>query len=254
MTSDASLLKFSLRLADNLFVLSHRLSELTSSNPTLEEDIAVANISLDLLGQARHVYSYCGETLENKNKSEDDYAYLRDEREFYNVKLVEQPNTDFAYVMARQLFFDTFQILFYESLIKSPNKDLSSIAEKGLKEIKYHYRHSSNWVIRLGDGTEESHQRMQEAVDELFTYTGELFSTDEVEVDLIKQGVIEDPNSFKSLWEKRVQEVLKEATIKTPSKETFMAFGGKNGVHTEYLGKILAEMQCLHRAFPGAEW
>lgn len=261
MTINNDYLKtFCLRLADNSFVLSHRLCQLASCNATLEEDIAVANISLDLLGAARIVYQHLAEmesacdSFESRFKSEDDYVYLRDEREYLNVKLVEQPNTDFAYVMARQLFFDTYMKLLYRKLQTSSYEPLKQLADKAIMEVRYHHRHSTMWVKRLGDGTDESHARMQAAVDGLYTFTGELFAVDEVEQHLSQEGVIADPASLWPQWRSEIELTLKEATLRVPDQEIFMAKGGRNGIHTEHLGPMLAELQYLHRAHPGVVW
>lgn len=249
---------YCLRLADNSFVLSHRLCQLASCNATLEEDIAIANISLDLLGAARIVYQHLAEkeseNSESSYKSEDDFVYLRDEREYLNVKLVEQPNTDFAFVMARQLFFDTYMKLLYRKLQTSSYEPLKQLADKAIMEVRYHHRHSTMWVKRLGDGTDESHSRMQAAVDSLYTFTGELFAVDEVEQHLSGEGVIPDPASLLPAWRNEIELTLKEATLTVPDQEIFMAKGGRNGIHTEHLGPMLAELQYLHRAHPGVTW
>lgn len=256
MAIDKNHLKtYHLRLADNVFVLSHRLCQLASCNATLEEDIAVANISLDLLGAARIIYQHlAAEFSDGKYQSEDDFVYLRDEREYLNVKLVEQPNTDFAYVMARQFFFDTYMELLYKELQGSSYTPLKELADKARMEVRYHLRHSSMWVTRLGDGTAESHQRMQAAIDGLFTFTGELFATDEVEEHLIAAKVIPDPQSLRAPWQSRVAEVLRAGTLTMPRDDVFMATGGRDGLHTEHLGPMLAELQYLHRAHPGVSW
>lgn len=246
---------YQLRLADNVFVLSHRLCQRASCNATLEEDIAIANISLDLLGAARIIYQHLAvEFSDAKYKTEDDYVYLRDEREYLNVKLVEQPNTDFAYVMARQLFFDTYMQLLYKELQSSAYGPLRELADKARMEVRYHFRHSSMWVKRLGDGTEESHRRMQAAIDGLYTFTGELFAVDDVEQHLIAEQVIPDPASLLGPWRQQIATILAEATLTMPGDDVFMATGGRNGLHTEHLGPMLAELQYLHRAHPGVTW
>lgn len=251
---NAHLKTYLLRLADNSFVLSHRMCQMASCNATLEEDIAVANISLDLLGAARILYQHIAETFEGPLKTEDDYVYLRDEREYFNTKLVEQPNRDFAWVMARQLYFDTYMQLLYRKLQTSPYAPLKELADKAIMEVRYHHRHSTMWVKRLGDGTDESHKRMQAAIDGLFTYTGELFASDEVEQHLVAEGVIPDPAELQAAWRHEVEHIVTEATLTMPSDETFMATGGRTGIHTEHLGPMLAELQYLHRAHPGVSW
>lgn len=255
MAIDQNHLKtYYLRVADNAFVLSHRLCQMASCNHTLEEDIAVANISLDLLGAARILYQHAAETFGGKYTSEDDYVYLRDEREYLNVKLVEQPNTDFAYVMARQLFYDTYSNLLYRKLQSSSYGPLKELADKAIMEVRYHLRHSTMWVQRMGDGTDESHRRMQAAVDDLFTFTGSLFAADEVEQHLAQEGVIPDPASLKAAWQSQIEQVFAESTLTMPDTQMFMATGGRNGIHTEHLGPMLAELQYLHRAHPGVTW
>jgi ring-1,2-phenylacetyl-CoA epoxidase subunit PaaC len=246
------LFEYCLWLGDNNLILGHRLSEWCGHGPILEEDIALINIALDLIGQSRTVLTYAGE-LENKGRSEDDLAYLRDCREFKNAMLLEQPNGDFAKTILRQFFFDAFHYHLYTQLIESKDKKLASIAEKSLKEITYHVRHSSEWVKRLGDGTTESHQRMQDAVEALWMYTDDLFVAADSEEELIKAGIVPELGEVKAAWIKQVSDVMKEATLLLP-ENTFMQKGSKTGKHTEHLGFLLAEMQFLQRAYPGASW
>lgn len=244
---------YCLRLGDNNLIASHRLAEWCSNAPILEEDIALVNMALDKLGQARFFLQYAAE-LEGKGRTEDDLAYRRAEREFLNVKMVELPRGDFAFTMGRELLMSAFDVLFYEQLIQSKDEKLSGIAAKSLKEAKYHLRHSASWVIRLGDGTEESHQRMQQAIDRLWEYTGELFLMDEVDHILIKEGIAVDLTSLHDKWKRNIQEVMEEATLKMPTDGWMQEPSKFNGVHTEYLGFILAEMQYLPRAYPDAQW
>jgi ring-1,2-phenylacetyl-CoA epoxidase subunit PaaC len=241
-----------LQLGDNALILSHRLSEWCGHGPVLEQDIALTNIALDLLGQARLLLSYAGE-IEGKGRSEDDLAYFRDAHQFRNVLLVEQPNRDWAHTIVRQFFFDAYHYYHYQALLHSADERLSAIAQKAVKEVTYHLRYSSEWTIRLGDGTEESHRRMQAAVDELWMFTGELTTPNEVEKQAAATGVGPDLAEIRSLWEAKVGDVLREATLQVPSNR-WMQSGGKDGRHTEHLGYILAEMQFLQRAYPGLTW
>ncbi len=241
-----------LQLGDNALILSHRLGEWCGHGPVLEQDIALTNIALDLLGQARLLLSYAGE-IEGKGRSEDDLAYFRDAHQFRNVLLVEQPNRDWAHTIVRQFFFDAYHYYHYQALLHSADERLSAIAQKAVKEVTYHLRYSSEWTIRLGDGTEESHRRMQAAVDELWMFTGELTTPNEVEKQAAAAGVGPDLAEIRSLWEAKVGEVLQEATLQVPTNP-WMQSGGKDGRHTEHLGYILAEMQFLQRAYPGLTW
>lgn len=252
MTQEEALLKYVLRMGDNSLVLGHRLSEWCGHGPQLEEDIAQANIALDLIGQSRNYLTYAGE-LEGKDRTEDDLAYLRTDRQFVNVKLVELHKGDYATTIARSFLFDAFHLPLQQALTKSPNERLAGIAGKAVKEVSYHLRHSSEWLVRFGDGTEESHARAQRALDELWMYTGELFAPDEAERLLAEAGVIPDLNAIKAEWDATVNKVLAEATLNRPA-DAWMARGGKEGEHTEHLGLMLAEMQYLQRSFPGVEW
>lgn len=247
-----SLVKYCLRIADSSLVLGQRLGEWCGHGPILEEDIALTNISLDLIGQARAFYTYAAQ-LENQGKTEDDFAFFRDEREYYNLLLTEQPNGDFGQTILRQFLISTYSYYFYSALKTSNDSTLSSLAEKSLKEVTYHLRHSSEWLIRLGDGTAESHQRVENAIDELWRFTGDMFDMDEVDELLIKEGIAINLASLKEPWEKKVKEVFLKATLKFPENQ-FMIQGSRNGKHTEHLGHLLTEMQALPRTFPGAEW
>jgi len=247
-----SLIDYTLHLADNALILGQRNSEWCGHGPVLEQDIAITNISLDLIGQARNFYQYAA-TLIGDNATEDSLAYLRKEREFKNALLIEQPNVDWAQTILRQFFFSQYQYLIFDQLQHSKDKQLAAIAEKSLKEITYHLRWSSEWVIRLGDGTEESHRRMQKAIDELWRYTGELFEASNYELEAMKDGFGVAVSQLKDEWMNKVKEIFSEATLSIPEK-TFMQTGGKEGKHTEHLGYILTELQYMQRAYPGCEW
>jgi len=241
-----------LRLGDNALILAQRLGEWCGHGPVLEQDIALTNISLDLLGQARMLFTYAGE-LEGRGRTEDQLAYFRDAHEFRNVLLVEQPNTDWAYTIARQFFFDTYNYYHYQALLKSSDERLAAIAEKSLKEVTYHLRFSSEWIIRLGDGTETSHKKMQAAIDDLWMYTGELTTPNASDLAVAAEGTGVDLLKIKPQWDAKVADVLQEATLQMPTAG-WMQSGGKDGRHTEQLGFILAEMQHLQRTYPGLEW
>lgn len=251
-----NLFTYTLRIADDSLILGQRLAELCGHGPILEEDIALTNISLDLIGQATSLFEYAAATehdLFPKLKSADDLAFLRFEREYKNVLLVEQPNGDFGQTIARSFFFDAFRMEFYTALLQSKDTQLAAIAEKSLKETKYHFRHSAEWMIRLGDGTTESHDRVQKAVNHLWKYTAELFFEDEVDTALIEQGIAVSLADIKENWTKHVMSVLEQATLSLPDNN-FVQFGGRTGMHTEHLGFLLAEMQYMQRAYPGMEW
>jgi ring-1,2-phenylacetyl-CoA epoxidase subunit PaaC len=252
MTKQEALFKYIIRLADNALILGHRLSEWSSYAPILEEDLALTNIALDLIGRAQALYKYAAE-IEGKGRTEDDLVYKRAERQFFNVLLVEQPNGDFAMTIARQIFNSAYELLFLEELSKSKDATLSALASKCLKEVRYHWRHGYDWFLRLGDGTEESHERMQKGIDELWMYTGELFEIDEIEMTLIEESIAVDNSALYDGWNKMVSDAIKEATLKRPA-DGYMQTGGRNGVHSESLGFILAEMQYLPRAYPEAKW
>ncbi|MBI3502693.1 MAG: phenylacetate-CoA oxygenase subunit PaaC [Bacteroidetes bacterium] len=252
MTNKEALFNYCLRLGDNNLILGHRLSEWTGRGPMLEEEMALCNIALDLLGQANSFLQYAAK-VEAKGRSEDDLAYLRNDREFFNTLLAEHPNGDYAFTIMRQFLMSAFDFYFYDELKKSSDETLAGIAAKAHKEITYHLRHSSNWAERLGDGTEESHSRIQNALDELWRFTAELFEMNEVDGLLLKEKISVDLKSIKPKWEKLVNEVLQRATLKIPVN-TFMQRGSRDGKHTEHLGYLLAEMQHLHRTHPGVQW
>ena len=252
MTEKEALFRYAVRMGDNSLVLGHRLSEWCGHGPQLEEDIAQANIALDLIGQARNYLTYAGE-VEGKGRSEDDLAYLRTDREYLNVLLTELHKGDYAQTITRSFLFDAFHLPLQQALTTSTDERLKGIAEKAVKEVTYHLRHSSEWLIRFGDGTEESHNRAQVALDDLWRYTGELFMPDEAEDMLAKAGIAPNLADIKKEWSATIDRVLTEATLKRPV-EGWMASGGKKGVHSEHLGPMLAEMQTLQRTFPGVEW
>lgn len=252
MTKQEALFKFLLRKADDSLILGHRLSEWCGHGPILEEDIALTNIALDLIGQATELYKYAA-TVEGKGRTEDDLAFLRLEKEYKNVLLVEQPNGDFGKTIARQFFFDHFENLLYEELTKSKDEHLAAIAAKTILEIRYHLRHSSEWMIRLGDGTEESSERVQRSVNDLARFTDELFYQDEVDEILIKEGIIPDIKKLKPEFEKSIGAVLSEATLTLP-ENNWQLGGGREGRHSEHLGFLLTELQYMQRTYPGMEW
>ncbi len=241
-----------LQLGDNALILGHRLGEWCGHAPELELDMALTNVALDLTGQARSLYQHAVE-MEGKGRSEDDLAYLRDGWEFKNVLLVEQPNQDFAFTIVRQFFFDSYNYFLHKELTVSRNEWLAGFAAKSLKEITYHLRFSSEWMVRLGDGTEISHQKAQHALDELWMYSGELTLPNETDLRMAAEGIAPDLAKIKSLTEEKIAEVLEKATLTKPAA-AWMQSGGKQGNHTEHLGFVLVEMQYLQRSYPGLEW
>ena len=248
MAQDEALFEYLLRLGDNCLVLGHRLSEWCGRGPALEEDIALANTALDLIGQARFWLALAGE-VEGQGRDADQLAYLRESRAFRNLLLVEQKNGDFAVTMARQFFFDAWHWLLLDKLQHSKDPRIAEIAAKAIKEVAYHLERSGDWIVRLGDGTEESHRRAQAAVDRLWVYTGEQFEADEVE-----RAIGVDVAALRQPWLDMVGRILAEATLDLPDPDAWMQKGGKRGLHTEHLGYLLAEMQSVHRAHPGATW
>ena len=260
-----SKINYTLHLADNALILGHRNSEWCGHGPVLEQDIAITNISLDLIGQARNFYQYAAELINEAKASfpqgeevggvvtEDTLAYLRDARDFKNCLLVEQPNGDWAVTILRQFLFSVYQYLLYQRLQTSNDAQLAAIAEKALKEVTYHIRWSSEWVIRLGDGTEESHKKILKAIDDLWMFTGELFKPALYETEVVEDGFGVDVANLKDGWMQKVKNLFGEATLPVP-ENVWMQSGGKEGMHTEYLGYILADMQFLQRAYPDCEW
>jgi ring-1,2-phenylacetyl-CoA epoxidase subunit PaaC len=250
--SRSALFTYLLRLGDNALMLGHRLSEWCGHAPVLEEDLALANMGLDLIGQARSFLSYAGE-VEARGRDEDALAYLREAGEYRNILLVELPRGDFAFTMVRQLLYAGLTQRLFEALARSRDSALAGIAGKGAKELAYHVRHATEWTIRLGDGTEESHRRTQLALDELWPYTGEMLEIDAVERTLIEQHIAVDPSHVRPEWEQALSEMMRQATLQLPS-HTWMQSGGRIGRHTEHLGHILSDLQYLQRTYPGAKW
>ncbi len=247
-----SLFEYILRIGDDSLILGQRLAEWCGHGPILEEDIALTNISLDLIGQATNFFNYAA-VVENAGRDADKLAFLRIDREYKNTVLVEQPNGDFGDTMVRQFLFDAFRKLFFEKLQYSKDEQLAAIAEKSLKETRYHLKHSSEWVIRLGDGTEESHNRVQNSLNILWRYRTELFFMDGVDAELIKLGIAIDLNTFRNEYDMFVLSILDEATLTPPANN--WSFGeGRIGKHSEHLGHLLAEMQYMQRAYPNMEW
>jgi len=250
--SETPLVLYALRRADDALILGHRLSEWCGHAPMLEEDMALANMGLDLLGQARELYAYAAE-IEGKGNDEDKLAYLRDVRQYRNLLLLEQPNGDFARTMVRQFLYAAFADLYWRAMTKSGDATLAAIAAKSEKESAYHLRHSSEWIVRLGDGTEESHRRAQTAIDDLWAFTGEMFEVDDSERALIASGVAVDPANLRPQWIETVSDIVSEATLVLP-KNDWMQQGGRSGWHSEHLGHLLSELQSMQRTFPGATW
>jgi len=249
---ETPLVLYTLRRADDALILGHRLSEWCGHAPILEEDMALSNMALDLIGQARQLYSYAAQ-VEGRDNDEDKLAYLRDVRQYRNLLLVERPNGDFASTMVRQLFYSAFADLYWRAMMGSNDATLAAIAAKSEKESAYHVRHSSEWLIRLGDGTKESHDRAQAAIDELWAFTGEMFSVDDAERGLIDRGTAVDPVSLSPEWLANVSRVVREATLALP-ENGWMQEGGRSGRHSEHLGHLLSELQSMQRTFPGVTW
>src|SRR5437867_2253357 len=260
MSTDRQVFDYLLRLADSDLVLAQRLGEWVGHGPVLEEDIALTNVGLDLLGQARLWFAYAGEVearFKNAGRTEDQFAFLRDTGDFRNLLLTEQPNGNYADTMARQLYFDVWHQLLLTELTRSRDARIAEVASKARKEVVYHAERSIDWVLRLGDGTEESHAKMQAAIDDLWMYTGEMFQADETELSLASDGIAVDVRTLAQPWRDQVAAVLVEATLNLPGATWMQGSrmrGGKQGVHTEELGRLLAEMQWLQRTYPGAQW
>ncbi|MBQ5965220.1 1,2-phenylacetyl-CoA epoxidase subunit PaaC [Massilia sp. ZL223] len=245
--------EYLLRQGDNALILSQQLCQLCGKGPALEEDMALSNVALDLLGQTRMWLTYAGE-LEGKGRDEDRLAFLRDAHEYRNCHLVEQPNGSYAETMMRQFFFDTWHYFLMDGLTRSSDLRIREIAEKSIKEVTYHLRRSGDLVVRLGDGTDVSHAKMQAAADELWMFSGEMFIYDAVDNAMVEEGVAPPAEQLRKMFLDHVAEVFEEATLKMPPVDAYMQRGGKQGRHTERLGYILAEMQFLQRAYPGAQW
>lgn len=247
-----ALFKYTLRLGDTSLILAQRLSEWTGHGPFLEEDLALTNIALDIFGRAKSLLEYAAQ-LEGKDRTEDDLAFFRNDREFFNALITEQPNGDYAKTIIRQALIDCFDLLFYTELSRSKDQTLAGIAAKSVKEITYHKRHSFSWVMRFGNGTEESAERLQKGFNEIWEYTGELFEMNEVDERLLKEGIAVDLSALKPKWEKEIFELLEKAHVKIP-EASYMHTGSRKGLHSEHLSYILAEMQSLPRMHPGAKW
>lgn len=253
LTKQDALFEYLVRLADDRLILGHRLSEWCGHGPILEEDIALANIALDYIGHAANLYEYAVE-IEGEGRHRDDLVYFRNDVEYKNLKITELPKGDFGFTIARQFLFSAFSFYLYQLLSDVEDEQFRGMVEKHFKEIKYHLRHSREWVLRLGDGTEESHERIQDAFDEIWMYTGELFYQDEIDELLQDEGLAADTESFKSDWKELISDTLEEATLEVPDFDQYMAEGGREGFHTEHLGHLLAEMQHLRRSYPDADW
>lgn len=252
MTQTDALFHYCLRLGDDALILGHRLAELCSRGPFLEEDLALTNIALDLTGRAQLFFDYAAE-LEGKGQTADDLVYSRPERRFYNHLLCEQPNHDFGYTIARQFLFSAADRFLLEDLCASKDATLAGIAAKALKETRYHLAHASDWMLRLGRGTDESRRRIQQALNDLWTYTGELFEMDDVDLQLLTPGIAADLHTVRAAWQREVQQTLRRAGLETPP-DGYMQTGSRKGIHTEHLGHLLSEMQYLVRAYPEATW
>jgi len=252
MENPIAVMTTALRFADNAMVLGQRVSHWVSRSPTIELDIGFANQGLDLIGQANLFYELAA-SLEGKGRSADDLAFLRGPEDYYNLQLVEQPNGDFAQTVMRQLFYALYAELVFEQMINGSQADLAAIAAKGQKEMAYHVRHAGEWVVRLGDGTDESHQRCQKALDFMWPYSHEFFAYDEVDDEMVRQGVLPDKETLKSQWSESLGEIIERAGLTIPDSN-WQPGGGRQGVHSEHLSYLLAEMQVLPRNHPGAEW
>ena len=252
MNKKEAFYEYCIRLADNSLIQGQRLSEMCSRAPFIEEDLALTNIALDMIGRAQAIYKYAA-GMEEKGKSEDDLAYRREEKEYHNQLITEIPNGDFAQLMAKHFYISAYELFLYSELEKCKDETLAGIASKAIKEIRYHWEHVSDWVLRLGDGTEISHKKMQKALNELWPYTAEMFEMDEIEMCLLKEGLAVDLIPVKARWEHEILRVISEATL-IPPDDTYMQSGGRKGIHTEHMGHLLAEMQYLQRTYPDAKW
>lgn len=252
MTTQEALFQYTLRLGDTNLILGQRLSEWTGHGPFLEEDLALTNIALDITGTAKSLLEYAA-SIEGKGRTEDDFAYFRNDRQFTNALITEQPNGDYANTIVRQVIMDCFDFHFYTELAKSKDETLAGIAQKSIKEVTYHLRHTASWLERFGDGTEESHNRAQNALNDLWQFTGDLFEMTEGDALLVKEGIAVDLNNVKVKWEKHMDDLFEKSTLKKP-ENVFMQKGSRKGIHTEHLAYILAEMQALPRMYPEAKW
>lgn len=248
-----NLVKYAAQLGDNGLIIGHRMSEWCYKAPTLEMEMALMNCALDLIGQARELYSY-GAEVEGTGKTEDDFAYLRDEVDYRNLLLTEMPNGDWGYTIVRLFYFSAFTKLFYDALSRSSDETLAAIGAKSLKEVTYHLRFSSEWLIRLGDGTDESHARAQKSVNDLWAFTGEMFTPNEVETALLKDGISVDVAALKDDWDTIVNDVFDRATLARPDTDRLQKGSKASGHHTEYMGHILSDLQFMQRRYPGCSW
>ena len=253
MLNNKNLMQYILGIADNPLILGQRLGELCGHGPILETDIAMTNIALDLLGQVRSYFQYVAQLSNDENVTEDAIAFLRNERDYRNVLLVEQPNIDFAYSITRQFLFDVYHLLLLTELQNSEDETLQAIAKKSIKEVTYHVRFSSDWIIRLGDGTQESNEKMQNAIDDLWTFTDELFHQTDADIEMVNEGIGVDITKLKGIYFKKIVEILEQATLKIPESKYFQK-GGKLGIHSEHMGYLLADMQYMQRSFPNMSW
>lgn len=252
MTTNEALVKYCLRLGDSSLILGQRMAEWCSRGPVLEEDIALSNIGLDLFGQSRTMLTYAGE-IEGKGRTENDLAFKRFEREFFNNLLSERPNGHFGDTVVRNLFQSAFTYHLYTKLSDSSNETIAAFSAKSLKEVTYHLRHNGEWLVRLGDGTQESHNKVQQSIDDLWEYTNDLFAMNAVDELLIKEKIAIDLNTIKPLWDDTINSIFKRATLTRP-EDGFMQKGSLNGIHSEELGHILTEMQFLPRSYPQEKW
>jgi ring-1,2-phenylacetyl-CoA epoxidase subunit PaaC len=252
MKKEEALLAYTLRLGDNALIIAQRLIELVAHGPELEEEMANANFALDYLGQARMFYSYAGE-LEGKGRKEDEFAFMRDEREFCSFLLSEQPNGNFGDTIARSVMFDVFYLMQLEALVKCTDERLAGIAARAVKEIRYHQRHNSLWLIRLGDGTDESHEKAQNAISDLWRFTGELFAGDEIDDVVRDEFNGPDLERIRTAWQSSIAAILATATLQMP-EDQWMDKGGRTGRHSEHFGPLIAEMQYMQRSYPGLDW
>jgi len=253
LSSKQALASYAAQIGDNGLIIGHRMSEWCFRAPSIEMEMALMNCALDLIGQARELYSYAAKT-EGNGKTEDDFAYLRDEQDFRNALLAEVPNGDWGDTIVRLFFMSAYNMLFYTALAKSTDAELAAIGAKSVKEVTYHLRFSSEWLIRLGDGTEESHRRVQKSVDDLWMFTGELFTMSEVETALLADGISVDVTGLKKDWDQTVSRVFNQATLTIPENNWAQSGGKTAGRHTEHMGYIIADMQFMQRRYPGCEW
>ena len=253
LSSKQALASYAAQIGDNGLIIGHRMSEWCFRAPSIEMEMALMNCALDLIGQARELYSYAA-TAEGNGKSEDDFAYLRDEQDFRNALLAEVPNGDWGDTIVRLFFMSAYNMLFYTALAKSTDAELAAIGAKSVKEVTYHLRFSSEWLIRLGDGTEESHRRVQKSVDDLWMFTGELFTMSEAETALLADGISVDVTGLKKDWDQTVSRVFDQATLTIPENNWAQSGGKTAGRHTEHMGYIIADMQFMQRRYPGCEW